>query len=777
MKKITALLIVFSVISLSLTGCGKQPEPVVHNSSEENEVEEIQLQDDHFSFQYEIDESNLDFFVANDDFDTIRASTPYYSGEQNLPVGEMEEFANLRTDKVNELIKLSEQLFLENENLHSEFDKYRRAYLDLIMFVYLYGENTDTYVKDVTQQFLSKFIKTQLSILAYQNADLMSNESEDEFTKSFWNYQKNFLAFSLTDALYEEFGHLLSNSAAMVTYAEEAGDPDLLETAKKLEEEMGFLSQLDSNYNKINQLMTEIDFGFKQLESADYYLAKASVEFIQNQSPVIRDLIKEIQLSKNFEEDDLTFVQDYAVLFEDFAGEMNDALADYSSENEILEIVVREDADEVTWIPAAQAFSVGDFFQRAKVVLTDSTKDPSQILKPNTSGAWQFIKDKYQAAKAVGQSIKTGIGVGLDIANAATKSTFDSAVDAYYGDTAGIFNRFKKNFNKVQENYNKGTSGADVLSTAENYLNHIEAGAQDIGESGAEQYFGKGWTSWGFGQVGKLTAGFFTGFAKGIYKVSNTNSSAGTVADGMLDIGFSFIGGSKIIIKGSQVFAGSKPTLKLLGENGLNFIRRTAAKVKDLNLKNLSQQLIAKGLDPHNISNFLGLNKQKQIIKSLNQAAKDIDKRLVALIKDGGNTIFENITKGGKDAWKEFVKDFYETSLGDLRDVLGTIIGKTPKDYLDNLVGATLDDLIKGLVKTKIDEFFSDQQNLTNIEGVTNNNPVDIIPEVHVVPVVVPVTQPPVVTPPKPVTPPPAPTPAPVKKTCGSFDPLCSLGS
>lgn len=771
----------FTIAALSLTGCGKEPESQVHNAAEENQVEEIQLKDDHFSFQYEIDESNMDFFVANDDFDIIVASNPYYSGEQNLPVGDMKELADLRRDKVNELVKLSEQLFLENENLHSELNKYRNSYLDLIMFVYLYGENTNTYTRDVTRQFLSKYIKTQIGTIAYQNADLMSDESSDEFSKSFWNYQKTFLAFSLTDSLYEEFGNLLGNSAAMVTYAEKSADPDLLATAKSLEKEMELLDGLNANFNEINKLMKEIDFGFKQLEASDYYLARASAQFIKNQSATVDKMISDIKTSENFGEEDLTFVRDYAALFNDFSGEMDKALDDFGAENEILDVPEATDSDEVAWLPAAKAISMNDFFQKAKGALVDAVQNSYELTMQDMNLKWQAIKGTYQA-------VQTGIGVGLDIANAATKSTFDSAVDVYYGDTVGIFNRVKKNFSKVRENYEKGTSGAEVLITAEDYLNNVEATAQDIGETGAEQYFGKGWTSWGFGQVGKLTAGFFTGFAKGVYKVSNKNSSGGTIADGMLDIGFSFIGGSKIIFKASQVFSGSKPTLKLLGENGLNFIRRTGAKLKDLNLKNLSQQLIAKGLDPHNVSNFLGMNKHKQLLQSLNNAAKDIDKRFIDLVKEGGNTIFENITKGGQGAFQEFVKDFYNTSLVDIRDVLATIIGKTPKDYFDNLVGAALDDLIKGFVKSRVDEFFTNQQNLANPDGGQDTQSVNVIPEMDVSPivppapvkppVVPPATKPPVVTPPKPATPPAAkPAPAPVKKTCGSFDPLCSLGS
>jgi hypothetical protein len=46
-----------------------------------------------------------------------------------------------------------------------------------------------------------------------------------------------------------------------------------------------------------------------------------------------------------------------------------------------------------------------------------------------------------------------------------------------------------------------------------------------------------------------MTVGMFTGLGKGIYKLANKESTAGTLIEGGLDVGLSLIGGSKTVLQ------------------------------------------------------------------------------------------------------------------------------------------------------------------------------------------------------------------------------------
>jgi hypothetical protein len=264
------------------------------------------------------------------------------------------------------------------------------------------------------------------------------------------------------------------------------------------------------------------------------------------------------------------------------------------------------------------------------------------------------------------------------------------------------------NYKKIGDNFKAGKSGTEILKTATGYFDSAEEAGGKAASSVVESTIGKGWTSWMAGQAGKLTVNLFTSLGKGITKVSNQDSTPGEVVEGTLDIGLSFIGGSKVIASSSQIAKGSKEAVKLFGEKGINFLGSTLFKGDLKALKGMTADILKNTkLTPEQVSqlitNAIDIEIKEGIEKELATISKNLNQKFLDLLKEGGATILENSTTGAKEAYKEFVQKAFENSLKGYKDALLAVLGKDFTSYIDNLVANKADDLLKETIKNYID--------------------------------------------------------------------------
>ena len=185
---------------------------------------------------------------------------------------------------------------------------------------------------------------------------------------------------------------------------------------------------------------------------------------------------------------------------------------------------------------------------------------PTTKTRQGLSGAltegWKGIKTGFQDAKGA-------VGFGMDGVNSAVKSGFDYAIGKWEGNSdKDIRDTIVDNFSKMEKNLVSGESGAETFESAEGYFDSLEEGGGSAASTAVSTVLGEGNVSWLAGHVGKISVNMFTGFGKGLAKIASTRSSDGEVAEGFLDVGLSFIGGSKVVGKASQLVAGGKSCIQ-----------------------------------------------------------------------------------------------------------------------------------------------------------------------------------------------------------------------
>ncbi len=192
----------------------------------------------------------------------------------------------------------------------------------------------------------------------------------------------------------------------------------------------------------------------------------------------------------------------------------------------------------------------------------------------------------------------------------------------------------------------------------------------------------------------------FTGMAKGIYKVGSKGSSTADVVSGIVDIGLGAIGGSKIIIKASQIpgmTKGAYEGMKQLGQSMLNLGRSAAnaAQRKELEAA-LRATLAAKGLAPAAvdklISDSIKLEVAEQTAKALAATREQIMKNMRDLIASGGSQWWKDLKGTISSSWADLVKKGFANGGQGYLEAGTTVMGASVADFVENLVAAGITD-------------------------------------------------------------------------------------
>ncbi|MDZ4063185.1 MAG: hypothetical protein U1E22_00795, partial [Coriobacteriia bacterium] len=315
---------------------------------------------------------------------------------------------------------------------------------------------------------------------------------------------------------------------------------------------------------------------------------------------------------------------------------------------------------------------------------------------------WSAVKSGFGKAKTV-------VGTGVDVINAGVYNISRVGTGIWYGNTGkDMADDIGRNTKDLVDNYKNGVSGADTFKTAGDYIEGVETGAGEA-TGGAtrwtfEKIFGKGKISgaagWAVGGLTKITTGMFTGMAKGIYKVANKKSSSADVAVGIVEIALGAIGGSKVILKGSQI-----PGLLKGAKEGVGAFSKTlttlvggaanAAERKQIS-QALADLLIKKGLTKAEamnlISNSIKLEINQAVGQFIGASREAMIKKIRDLIAQGGAGFLSNAKETIKSSLADLLSKGFPKTMQGFLDAGTTVMGTTATDYLDNLVAAGLTD-------------------------------------------------------------------------------------
>jgi hypothetical protein len=698
MKKFIAQGLMMTMF-FTLTACQSQPtQPgqTADNKSQGPTIEEIAAKP--FTMEYEYSEQQIKSLTENDTMNSIAVAGPFYAGKADFVQPGLQKFQEMKTALVEEIMKNVEQLNKDSQVYAAELKTLKNKYIDYLGQTLEQNNKLGKQLKEVAKAIIEPEVKYTTNFVHFDSIDTAA--ITQPATAALMKYQKTYLALENVDLLSRDTAETVGGLMNLEAALQKSPESKMKEIGTAII--TGIPAEVDALGVKLVALQEkqqEVNVQLKQLNTAEYYMGMASVQFVEENLAAIQPQLDSLVPRDNLSAGDIEFIKELAGHYGEFNKEIKQQLAQVDQK----ELLAFADEDlPGGLIPVALAEEPG-YAQKALEMLKGVGKSGFEGGKSLGKFTWETAKAGYNTATTV-------IGVELDTLGAHTKSAADVIYGVANGNSVGeITTEIASNYKKIGDNFKAGKSGSEILTTATGYFDAVEKGTGKAAENAVESVMGKGWSSWLAGHAGEMTANLFTSLGKGITKVANTQSTTGEVVEGTLDIGLSFIGGSKVLVSGSQFAKGSKEAVKLFGEKGINLIGNSLFKGDVKAIRGLSTEILKNTkLTPEQvtklITNAIDIEIKEAITAEIAATSKAINQKFLDLIKKAGMTIEKNATAGAKEAYKEFVETAFENTLKGYKDSLIAVLGKDFTTYIDNLVANKADDLLKEMTKDFIDK-------------------------------------------------------------------------
>lgn len=692
-RTLSVLLTIALAMPLFATGCGPtEPEGA-------------------FTTNYEQSEATIESFVANDVAETAMCGGPLYPGSRMLPAQNTAEFDKARADKVAAISADAQALVDACIAAQPSVAKVRADYVNYLDALKDAEAGVDTYAGATLQPLVGNTLKQAVGQAQYDALANLEAQPTKAFTRAMMDYLALTKATELGGLYLEDLNMIAGFSALALQQQAENGKAAAANTELDAALERDFTAAAKA-LEPVAEKMAAVEDGLRRLSSADHYFALEAVGYMESEVAKLQPVVDGLEAREGFSAQD---VVDTKTLYEGYAWWAKELKADVESMNTTDVVTARAPRGdfnpfgvEEAW--AADGFVPGQAYGQGVGVLTDAAQIQPSQQEGYLGWAWGGVKSAFGKAK-------TGVGVVIDTAGAGVQTISAVGCGIYYGNSVkDVADNIASAGKEVADNYNKGLSGSSTIKTAGEYIESVEKGAGDVaggaastilvwganaaGASGSTQKSIASWSSWAVNGLTKTTVGMFTGMAKGIYKVGDKGSSTADVVSGIVDIGLGAIGGSKVILKASQIpglTSGAYQGMKNLGQAMLNLGKSAAnaAQRKELEA-GLRAALAAKGLAPAAVEKLIGdsikLEIAEQTAKALAATRGQIMKNLRDIIATGGTQWWTDLKGTIASSWADLVKKGFSKGAQGYLDAGTTVMGASVADYVENLVAAGLTD-------------------------------------------------------------------------------------
>lgn len=661
-----------------------------------------------FTTEYELGEANIDAFLASDVVETAMTGGPFYDGAQPLPSQNTGDFETARAAKVEEITAQADSIATACEAAKPAMAELRTAYVDYLDIVY----KADPEVKDIALETLAQvaLLGTKEAIAEAQYGSLASGESTQAYTAAMGQYLAVSKAVELGGLYLEDANTIAGYAAVMIDGLSDSPDAKITAANSDLDSKMeGLLDEALTALEPVAAGIANVNAGLEQLASADYYFSREALGWMDSQMVELKPLVNGLEPREGMTAEDVTAIKDFYAATEEWNASLNEHFASLDTSR-----VIAIPNVPMPGIGPEPAYAEDGGYKAGKDygAANDVLKMKAQADPPKQgwlASGWSAVKTGFGKAKTV-------VGTGVDVLNSGVYNISRVGTGIWYGNSAkDIAGDIGENTKDLVENYKNGVSGADTFTTANDYIEGVEEGAGGaVGDATSwtfEKIFGKGKVSgtagWATKGLTKITVGFFTGLGKGIYKVANKKSSSADVAVGIVEIALGAIGGSKVILKGSQI-----PGLLKGAKEGVGAFSKTlttligsaanAAERKSVT-KAIADLLIKKGLTKGEalklVSNSIKLEINQAVGQFIKGSREAMIKKIRDLIAKGGSGFLSNAGSTVKGSLQDLLAKSFPKTLQGFIDAGTTVMGTTAVDYIDNLIAQGLgDNVIKELI-------------------------------------------------------------------------------
>lgn len=765
MKKILSSLLVMSLVVLS--GC-QQGVPNQSNTSGQqgttSQSSAAVVPADPFKADYVMDKDTMSILADGDSLEDAALSTPFYGGSQVMPLPILTQFTKLRLAKVQEAMQLSQAVYDNALKLRDAMEPLKESNLELLAQALKNDVKLQKFAEGFTGQL--GFYKVKETMLE-TSIESMKSSSSIALADSTSEYIKTGLEMEYGDTVKEDFYVFLVNSAKLAQALElvqnETLKPALTDFNARMEKIGDTINPLLVGIQK-NIVLTSV--ALRQIDTGDYYMTLAGLEYMRQNLPALKEQLAALKPGADVEQGDIDIIKEYIAYYDSYVQGMMGQLEKYDYVKYTLPLSVNPKT--TSWVPAARAgivdtasWALGGIVDTADAMATKVENATSaaistgveygqagyQAVKSGTISAVNygaevaqstahgiasayntvstaidpFSPETWQQIKFFSNLPKTLVGAALDEASVETRLGLEKTIGKYwYGKSDEHIAEIEKELRQKQlGNVLLGTAGSETLQNAKNGMELVENGTAGLVEKGFEKVFDKGWMSWGANKVTNMAVGAFTSLAKGLYTLADPTSSNLDNAGAVFDIGFSLLGGSKSVVKGSSVISGT-------AEAGAGFIDKAATwlakKFNNNKIAALKSQLKAAEEVLQN----------PEITKEVRTATRALQKKLKGwignavgddrqlaetgdVIRDRLKNIFTpllpgNVVKSSEkemlDALKGAVVQQFEHGLEGYYDTFKAMVGGNPIDIFNNVFGGSLDgkvsDIMKGLLGSSL---------------------------------------------------------------------------
>ena len=664
-----------------------------------------------FTTDFEIAEGNIDFFLANDTLETAITGGPFYNGAQPLPSQNTTEFDTARAAKVEEIKAEAAALVKACDAAKPALAALRSEYTTFLDGVYKDEEG----LEDIALETLDTVVLlgTKEILVEEQYKSLVSQETTQTYAAAMQDYLAASKAVELAGLYLKDADTLASYSALMVNNLAGSKNDKVKQAVAAYDGKMeALMGDAINALEPVAQHVANVDLGLKQLASADYYFSLEAIAWMKAEQAKLDPVVAGLAPREGLAQKD---VDDIKVFYGAFK-ELNSSMEQHAASIDTGKLIEVAEAPFPTF-GIANAYAAQDYEPGKNYAAGTQVMQQQAQAEPPKQG---WLSSGWSAVKTGFGKVKTGVGVGVDALGLGVRNITSVGAGIYYGNSGkDIIEDVMTNTKEAMDNYKNGVSGASTFKTANDYVEGVETGAGEAAGGATEwtlaKIFGKGKISggagWAVNGITKISVGMFTGMAKGIYKVANKESSTADVAVGFIEIGLGAIGGSKVLIKASQLpglLKGGTEGVKAFSKIVTGMVGNAANASERANIaKSLAELLIKKGMTPDKakllISNTIKLEINQAVGQLIKNSRDAMIKKIRDLVAKGGAGFLTNFKDTVKSSLQDLVKKGFSKTLKGFLDAGTTVIGANAVDYIDNLVAAGLSDgMLVDLIKSAL---------------------------------------------------------------------------
>ena len=266
-------------------------------------------------------EKSIAYYTQNDTFNTLTDSSPYYLGNQESDLPGMVEFNRLKKAKISEAKALTDNLYASSKKVEAGLAPLKTAYLDLLGT----AREKDKMLQNFSLQAGGQMTEylTQESALRANYESIETSRIANTGVSSLFDYQKTYLSLAYADTVLQDTNTFLTSSAVLVELLKDNKDTEIKSLLTSFDQQMEGITKLQPDLMEVITQTNNLDTALKQINTGDYYLAKATVEYMEESFPDLTEKVKSLTPSTNLTTENIEAITEYTNSFEDFAALFN----------------------------------------------------------------------------------------------------------------------------------------------------------------------------------------------------------------------------------------------------------------------------------------------------------------------------------------------------------------------------------------------------------------------------------------------------------------------